>query len=365
MSLVEAFRFPFYRIFFSVVVGIIALEGFVLSYNQKENDKKLQVIDGVLIRVIESDSTKELPLPGQIEIPFTVKKFKKSKNQSAEFDIRFSRLTESVAPKIKFTGGFVIKDDPILVLENRPDIIIGNHWVFLKFKSWNIIVLTIYLLIAGIVGEFLCTLGDLLIGMCFFGFNPCSCDNDLEYCNPKYFCSSMKNGSESDSGDTKGNNNKILKISSIIRNNSMITDFSELHFSLSRVYAGLFLSTLVIGTKIGITSLLENITLLNIILIVVILMVFALPILPIILCITLLCFIFLSEKIPELPRYLSPTLLLFFSIMIFLLFNPDKSNLLTALMLYCFSFISFSLSIIFRTQANRIIIQRAQEEQQN
>ena len=360
MSLVEAFRFPFYRIFFSVVVGIIALEGFVLSYNQKENDKKLQVIDGVLIRVIESDSTKELPLPGQIEIPFTVKKFKKSKNQSAEFDIRFSRLTESVAPKIKFTGGFVIKDDPILVLENRPDIVIGNHWVFLKFKSWNIIVLTIYLLIAGIVGEFLCTLGDLLVGMCFFGFNPYSCDNDLEYCRPDYIkdkilkyireCVGKKNNNQkknsSDrSNDTKDNNNKIVKISSILRNNPMITDFSELHFSLSRVYAGLFLTTLVlVGGKFIPYSLLLLITIIALIIV------------------TLIgCFI--SKKSRFLPILLCCLAILL--VILVTLFITFKNELLGTFTLSFLSFISLLLSIIFRTQANRIIIQRAQEEQQN
>lgn len=327
MSLVEAFRFPFYRIFFSVVVGIIALEGFVLSYNQKqkENDKKLQVTDGVLIRVIESDSTKDLPLPGQIEIPFTVKKFKKSENQSTEFDIRFSRLTKSVAPKIKFTGGFVIKDDPILVLENKPDIVIGNHWLFLKFKSWNIIVLTIYLLIAGIVGEFLCTLGDLLIGICCFGFNPCRCDDELEYCNP-----------------TKNNNEKV-KISSILKDNSQIADFSELHFSLSRVYAGLFLSTLVIvGSKFIPYSLLLLIT------------IGALIIVTLIGC-------FISKKSEILSILLCSLVILL--VILATLWVTFKNELLGTFTLSCLSFIFLLLSIIFRTQANRIIIQRTQEEQ--
>ena len=226
MSLVEAFRFPFYRIFFSVVVGIIALEGLILSYNYNE-DRKL--IDGVLIRIIEPDLPQELPLPGQIEIPFTVEKFKGSNNQAAKFDVRFSKSTESTTPKFRFTGGFVIKSDPVIVLENRPDIVIRGHWLFLKFKNWNVITLFIYLLIVTLTGEFFCALGDLIIGLCFFNFDPCSCDTTVESCSPI--------------------DDRKIRVKQILTNETK-RDFSELHFSISRLFAGLTMVSLTLGFTI-------------------------------------------------------------------------------------------------------------------
>ena len=337
MSLVEAFRFPFYRIFFSVVVGIIALEGFVLTYNHKEDGS---LTDGVLIRIIKQDSPQELPLSGQVEIPFIIKTFKYNSTQSANFDVDFfsstnlektdkSYFLKETIPKIKFTGGFVIKDDPFLILENRPDIVIGDHWLFLKFKNWNIIVLTIYLLIAGIVGEFLCTLGDLFIGMCCFGFDPFRCDDELEYCNPAE------------------DNNRKVKISSILKDNSQIADFSELHFSLSRVYAGLFLTMLVIGGSIFIPYSL-------------------------LLLITVIALVIETKVGCYISKFISKNILIFcillfclaiLLVILTILGITFKDELLGAITLIFLSFIFLSLSTIFRTQANRIIIRRAQEEQ--
>ena len=316
MSLVEAFKFPFCRIFFSIVVGIIALEGFVLSYNQQqeENSKGTKVTDGVLIRLIKSGSPKELPLIGQIEIPFTIKSFKGNNNQAANFNIKFSQSTKSEIPKVKFTGGFIIKKDPILILENEPDIIIGNHWLFLKFKNWSTIALTIYLLIAGMVGEFLCTLGDLIVGMCFFNFDPCSCDTIIESCSPV--------------------NDKKIKVNEILTN-EIKRDFSELHFSISRLFAGLSMLSLTLEFAIRnqISSILIVLCLLTII------------------CLSTV-FNFKAISNPGFSKFSTRFCLCLILIASLIILGAD-------LISHSISFASFIvfliLSIIFRIQANKIL----------
>ena len=335
MSLVEAFRFPFYRIFFSVVVGIIALEGFVLSYNQKqkENNKKLQVIDGVLIRVIKSDSTKDLPLPGQIEIPFTIESFRGNNNQSAEFNINFpgsfdsektnnSSFSKSVIPKIKFTGGFAIESDPILVLENKPDIVIGSHWLFLKFKNWNIAAFVIYLILTTLIGEILCTIGELTVGILFLNFNPFNCKNEIEKC-------SIRSDSNIGLHHLLGAEEKQL-------------EFSELHYILSRLYSGLAISLIVV--------LLENILLQYPALIGLCIVVFCLILL-------LSCLIGFIWIIIEEIKFTVFSVLAISTILLIPYYLPF--SLMLALLVW-FMFLMF-LSITFRIQANRILIHKSAE----
>jgi len=75
-------------------------------------------------------------------------------------------------------------------------------------------------MLAALVGELLCSIGDILLGI-LFCFNPLSCSPYIEKCSPF--------------------NKELIKISELKDLSKEFLEFSELHFVLSRTFSGLII----------------------------------------------------------------------------------------------------------------------------
>lgn len=107
MELGSFFKFPFYRLFFSLVVGIIALESLVLSWNFKHSTPNSSVIDGVLLRIEKPTEPYNIPTLSTIEIPFKVIRIMNTRNHQTAIAFRpVNKIKETKNPlKIIFRTG--------------------------------------------------------------------------------------------------------------------------------------------------------------------------------------------------------------------------------------------------------------------
>ena len=208
-----------------MVIGIIALEGLILTYNSKYESENQAVLDGILIKIQEKQPL--IPHLG------------KSHSQKQEDNAQKYNLKNKVNNK---------QDLENIKLE------IGNYTIYIKFNSWSGYVFFIYCLFATLVGEIFCSIADIIFG-CIFGYNPFSCKDSLEDCLP------WKENSENSEESSKEVNTKI-KISDLKKLDETILEFSEMHFVLSRNMAGLALVLSVIfyfsnpiGTIISVANL--------------------------------------------------------------------------------------------------------------
>jgi len=220
LELGSFFKFPFYRLFFSLVVGIIALESLVLSWNFKHSTPNSSVIDGVLLRIEKPTEPYNIPTLSTIEIPFKVIRIMNTRNHQTAIVFRpVNKIRETKnPPKIIFRTGAYLKGDPTIEIKAIPDLIIDKTWIIFKIKTWNLYSLVIYLMLAALVGELLCSVGDILLGI-LFCFNPLSCSPYIEKCSPF--------------------NKSLIRISEVKDLSKEFLEFSELHFILSRTFSGL------------------------------------------------------------------------------------------------------------------------------
>ncbi len=136
-------------------------------------------------------------------------------------------------------------------LENL-NVKIGNYKVYIKFNSWSSYVFFTYCLLATLMGEIFCSIADIIFG-CIFGYNPFSCKDSLEDCLPW----------EENSGNSENRNKNLqIKASDFKSLEEKILEFSELHFIISRNMAGLALVLSIVfcflspvGTIIAIANL--------------------------------------------------------------------------------------------------------------
>ncbi len=221
------FRFPFYRLFFSLVVGIIALESFALTLNFK-NQSNHKIIDGILLRIEEKRSEDFLNIPKEavLKLPIWIKNIRNPHEN--EIHIKTKNFHSKNTATLTIKSGAYIVGDPTIKLEEIPDLVIsiGNLklWIFYKFKDWNFYVFAIVAIIATLIGELICSLSDIVLGL-IFGYNPFSCDERIENCTPI-------------TGEV------YIGVKNFENINQQILEFSELHFLISRVLMGLLMVTL-------------------------------------------------------------------------------------------------------------------------
>ncbi len=212
MNLEKLFKFPFYRIFFSLIIGIIALEGFILGYNYKFKNNN-QTIDGILVKIQEQ---------------YSKSKYKK-KDDTEEKDKK--------------------KDTEIKRKPENLKVEIGKYKVYIKFNSWSGYVFFTYCLFTTLVGEIFCSTADILLGF-LFGYNPIFCEDFLENCLPW----------EENSGNSEDKNTNLkIKVSDLKNLEEKILEFSEMHFILSRNMAGLALVLSILFSLLSPTGLIITI----------------------------------------------------------------------------------------------------------
>jgi hypothetical protein len=209
--------------------------------------------------------------------------------------------------------------DPIMEIHNSEIIQIGDFKF--TFRDLSTAGWIFYLTIAWILGEILCFLGEILIGILIFGYKPFH-PFKVEKVSPFPSSSWIRT-------------RDFIKTSQ--GNNALAMEISEVHFVLSRVFSGLIiLFPMVICPKNWV--IFGELTLLFLI---------------------LLFVSILSEKVLKLAFVILGVAILGFCVLCLIVLN---FNMFLHLTIGVLLLLSFFVSIFYRTHANRLLKAASREE---
>jgi hypothetical protein len=218
-SLSSFLKTALYRVIFVLIVGVPAVE--VLSFAVFGNGMLLNVVNSV-----NSTPANSTCINTELHLKLKDVRFKNSSHSHEYPPGQLYISPNSVKEMNIFIRNASIKvyEDSILKIENLNLLKVKlnkERKLLLCFRDFPTAGWLFYLLLAFIIGEMLCFVGESIIGVFMFGWNPFSSDKELELVTP---C----NGKKPD----------ISHIRNAANINSVF-EMSEIHYVMSRVFAGL------------------------------------------------------------------------------------------------------------------------------